>query len=106
MCPYNRVNGDFACENSYLLTDVLKKDWRFPGFVLSDWQGAHSTEKASKAGLDHEEPGEIFFGPEMKKAVVSRKASQAHPNDHVPPILAAPFPSADAADPPHQALPP
>jgi beta-glucosidase len=47
MCSYNRVNGDFACENKYLLTDVLKKDWNFPGFVLSDWGGTHSTEKAS-----------------------------------------------------------
>src|ERR1700685_4108374 len=46
MCSYNRVNGDFACENKYLLTDVLKKDWQFPGFVLSDWGGTHSPEKA------------------------------------------------------------
>ena len=57
MCSYNRVNGDYACENKYLLTDVLKKDWNFKGFVLSDWGGTHSTEKASAAGLDHEEPG-------------------------------------------------
>ena len=34
MCSYNRVNGDYACENKYLLTDVLKKDWKFPGFVF------------------------------------------------------------------------
>src|ERR1035438_2430362 len=47
MCSYNRVNDDFACENKWLLTDVLKKDWQFPGFVLSDWGGTHSTEKAS-----------------------------------------------------------
>ena len=47
MCSYNRVNGDFACENKYLLTDVLKKDWKFPGFVLSDWGGTHSDVKAS-----------------------------------------------------------
>src|SRR6202453_2852469 len=50
MCSYNRVNGDFSCENKWLLTDVLKKDWQFPGFVLSDWGGTHSTEKASAAG--------------------------------------------------------
>src|SRR6202167_961722 len=43
MCSYNRVGGDYACENKYLLTDVLKKDWNFPGFVVSDWQGTHST---------------------------------------------------------------
>src|SRR5271169_4861246 len=59
MCSYNGVNGDFACENKYLLTDVLKKDWKFEGFVLSDWGGTHSTVEASAAGLDNEEPGEF-----------------------------------------------
>src|ERR1700761_7773828 len=43
MCSYNAVNGDFACENKYLLTDVLKKEWAFKGFVVSDWGGTHST---------------------------------------------------------------
>ena len=52
MCAYNRVNGDYSCENKHLLTDILKKDWKFPGFVLSDWQATHSTVKASAAGLD------------------------------------------------------
>src|SRR5277367_4352686 len=56
MCSYNSVNGDFACENKYLLTDVLKKEWGFKGFVVSDWGGTHSTVKASAAGLDNEEP--------------------------------------------------
>ena len=69
MCSYNRVNTDFACENKYLLTDLLKKDWKFPGFVLSDWGGTHSTEKASAAGLDNEEPGSFFFGDKYKAAV-------------------------------------
>src|ERR1700684_1375615 len=50
MCSYNRVNGDYACENRHLLTDVLKKDWNFKGFVVSDWGGTHSTEKAWAAG--------------------------------------------------------
>jgi beta-glucosidase len=69
MCSYNRVNGEFACENSYLLTDVLKKDFQFRGFVLSDWGGTHSTVKASHSGLDLEEPHEIFFGDALKRAV-------------------------------------
>ncbi len=56
MCSYNAVNGDFACENKYLLTDVLKQNWKYPGFVVSDWGGTHSTVKASAAGLDNEEP--------------------------------------------------
>ncbi len=67
MCSYNAVNGDFACENKYLLTDVLKKDWAFKGFVLSDWGGTHSTIKASAAGLDNEEPMDDFFGESSKR---------------------------------------
>ncbi len=105
MCSYNRVNGDYACENQYLLTDVLKNAWHFPGFVLSDWQGAHSTVKASAAGLDHEQPGEIFFGPEMKKAVESGKISQAELNDHVHRILRSMFASGVVDDPPHKGVP-
>ena len=50
MCSYNAINGDYACENKYLLTEVLKKAWKFPGFVVSDWGGTHSTVKASAAG--------------------------------------------------------
>lgn len=91
MCSYNRVNGDFACENSYLLTDVLKKDFRFKGFVLSDWGGTHSTVKASHAGLDMEQPHQLFFGDALKKAVESGEVSQDEINDHVHRILRAIF---------------
>ena len=87
MCSYNRVNGDFACENSYLLTDVLKKDFKFKGFVLSDWGGTHSTAKASHAGLDMEQPGDGFFGDALKKAVESGEVSQDELNEHVHRIL-------------------
>jgi beta-glucosidase len=87
MCSYNRVNGDFACENTYLLTDVLRKDFHFPGFVVSDWGGTHSTAKASHAGLDQEQPGKGFFGDELKKAVDSGEVSQDEINDHVHRIL-------------------
>ena len=66
MCSYNAINGDFACENKYLLTDVLENDWKFPGFVVSDWGGTHSTVKASAAGLDNEEPMADFFGPKLE----------------------------------------
>src|SRR4029077_4332458 len=41
MCSYNRLDGIYACENKYLLTDLLKKDWNFKGFVVSDWGGTH-----------------------------------------------------------------
>ncbi len=104
MCSYNRVNGDYACENKHLLTDILKKDWKFPGFVLSDWQGTHSTQKASAAGLDHEEPGEIFYGPAYKKAVEAGKIPKAELDDHVQRILRSMFASGVVDDPPQKSV--
>ncbi len=91
MCSYNRVNGDFACENQYLLNEVLKKDWKFPGFVLSDWGGTHSTEKASAAGLDNEQPDSVFFGELYKEAVQAGRISTAELDDHVHRILRSMF---------------
>jgi beta-glucosidase len=93
MCSYNRVNGDFACENSYLLTDVLKKAFNFKGFVLSDWGGTHSAVKASHAGLDQEQPDKYFFGDTLKKAVESGEVSQDELNDHVHRIIRTIFAS-------------
>jgi len=93
MCSYNGINGDYACENHWLLTDVLKKEWNFPGFVLSDWAATHSTEKASAAGLDNEEPLDEFFGPKLKAAVESGKVPMAEFDDHVRRILYAYFAS-------------
>ncbi len=91
MCSYNRVNGDFACENQYLLNEVLKKDWKFPGFVLSDWGGTHSTEKASAAGLDNEQPGSFFFSDKFKAAVEAGAIPTAELDDHVHRILRSMF---------------
>jgi beta-glucosidase len=104
MCSYNRVNGDYACENKYLLTDVLKKDWTFKGFVVSDWQGTHSAAKASAAGLDHEEPGEIFYGDTMKKAVESGKVPKAELDEHVRRILRSMFATGVIDDPPGKSV--
>jgi beta-glucosidase len=91
MCSYNRVNGDFACENSYLLTDVLKKAFNFKGFVLSDWGGTHSAAKASHAGLDQEQPDKYFFGDALKRAVEDGDVSREEINDHVHRVLRAIF---------------
>ena len=99
MCSYNRLDGVYACENKYLLTDLLKRDWNFKGFVLSDWGGTHSTEKASAAGLDHEEPGWIFYGDDFKKAVESGKVPTTELDDHVHRILRAMFATGVIDDP-------
>jgi beta-glucosidase len=104
MCSYNRVNGDYACENSYLLTDVLKKEWKFKGFVVSDWGGTHSAAKASAAGLDHEEPGWIFYENELKNDVKSGKVSQSELDDHVHRILRSMFATGVIDDPPKKGV--
>jgi len=104
MCSYNRVNGDYACENRYLLNDVLKQAWGFKGFTLSDWQATHSTAKASAAGLDHEEPGEIFFGDAMKQAVQSGQVPMSELDDHVHRILRAMFACGVVDDPPQKSV--
>ena len=65
MCSYNRLNGEYACENSWLLTDILKTQWHFPGQIQSDWGATHTTAKAINAGLDEEEgsdAGPSYFG--------------------------------------------
>lgn len=56
MCSYNRVNGTFASENKFLLTDVLRKEWGFDGFVVSDWGAVNDRVAGIKAGLDLEMP--------------------------------------------------
>ena len=94
MCSYNRVNGDYACENSYLLTDVLKKAWGFKGFVLSDWWGTHSTVKAALAGLDQEMPGAPtgpHFGDALKAALEKGDVPMDRLNDMVHRILRTEF---------------
>ncbi len=104
MCSYNRVWGDYACENKYLLTDILKKDWNFKGFVLSDWGGTHSAAKASAAGLDHEEPGWVFYSDELKKDVESGTVPMAELDDHVHRILRAMFATGVIDDPPQRSV--
>jgi beta-glucosidase len=52
MCSYNLINGRWGCENDYLLNTVLKHDWGYKGFVMSDWGAVHSTVGAVNGGLD------------------------------------------------------
>ena len=104
MCSYNRVNGDYACENKYLLSDVLEKEWKFPGFVLSDWGGTHSTAKASAAGLDHEQPNEFFYGDALKKAVEAGQVPMSQVDEHVRRILRSMFATGVIDDPPRKSV--
>lgn len=56
MCSYNRINGTYACENTWLLTDVLRREWGFDGIVVTDWGAMHERVEALKAGLNLEMP--------------------------------------------------
>ena len=100
MCAYNRVNGDYSCENDYLLNQVLKRDLAFKGWVLSDWDGTHSTVRAAKNGLDMEQPGEDFFGAPLKKALESGEVPLSRLDDMVHRILRSMFAAGVIDNPP------
>jgi beta-glucosidase len=101
MCSYNLYEGDHSCENDYLLNEVLKKDFKFKGWVLSDWGGTHSTVKSALNGLDQEMPGDDgYFGEPLKKAVESGQVPMARLNDMVHRILRSMFAAGVVDDPP------
>ncbi|HEV7220634.1 MAG: beta-glucosidase family protein [Terriglobales bacterium] len=100
MCAYNKINGDYACENDYTLNQVLKKDFDFKGFVLSDWDGTHSTVKAALAGLDQEEPGGGYFGAPLKAAVENGEVPMSRLDDMVHRILRSMFAAGVIDNPP------
>jgi beta-glucosidase len=104
MCSYNRINGDYACENDYTLNKVLKGDWGFKGWVLSDWEGTHSTVKAALNGLDQEQPGSDFFGSALKKAIADGQVPQARLDDMVHRILRSMFAAGVVDHPPVDAV--
>jgi beta-glucosidase len=61
MCGFNKVNGDYACENHHLITDVLKGEWGYRGFVLSDFNAIHNAQKGAWAGTDLDMPSGLQF---------------------------------------------
>ncbi|WP_254063249.1 glycoside hydrolase family 3 protein [Rhodanobacter sp. L36] len=96
MCSYNLVNTVYACENDWLLNQVLKRDWAYPGFVMSDWGAVHSAGKAALAGLDQESAGDkfdkqVFFDKPLRAAVASGEVPQARIDDMAQRILRSVF---------------
>ncbi len=94
MCAYNEINGTYACENPWLLTDVLKSDWGYRGFVLSDWGAVHSTVASALAGLDQESAVQADRRPyfaALGKAIETGKVLQARLDDMAERILRSIF---------------
>jgi len=78
MGAYNRVNGTYACENTYALNEVLRGQWGFEGWVMTDWFANHpSGVYALTAGLDMEMPGEFAFGDSLKQAVLDEEIPES-----------------------------
>lgn len=70
MGAYNKFRGEQCCQNSHLLRDILKDDWGFQGFTISDFvQGVRNTAKAANGGLDIEMPAEHYYGKQLIDAV-------------------------------------
>src|SRR6266568_982499 len=68
MCAYSVVNGNFACNNSFLNNTVLRDEWGFPGFVTSDYAALHSTQGALQ-GTDMEQPFNTYYGTALQTAI-------------------------------------
>ncbi|ESQ76178.1 beta-glucosidase [Asticcacaulis sp. AC402] len=95
MCAYNRVNGFYACESNYLLNEVLKQDWGYKGYVMSDWGATHSTIPAANQGLDQQSGWAFdrsnYFEGALREAVNNGYVSQARIDDMAGRILWAMF---------------
>ena len=105
MCSYNRVNGVYACEDKFLLLDVLRRDWGYQGFVMSDWGAVHSTEALVK-GLDKKSGGNIdtklFFSKELEPKLADGTIPRAAVDTAVRRILRTLFASGLVDAPPAQ----
>ena len=95
MCAYNRVNGVYSCENEWLLNEVLKSDWGYKGFVMSDWGAVHSSIPAANAGLDQESgypfDASPYFADALKEAVEDGYVTAARLDDMTARILRSMF---------------
>ena len=95
MCAYNQVNGAYSCENEWLLNEVLKTDWSYPYFVMSDWGAVHSTVRSAMAGLDQELGEQLdtqnFFDGPLAQAIADGEVPKARLDDMAGRILTSVF---------------
>ncbi|MFP5106212.1 glycoside hydrolase family 3 C-terminal domain-containing protein [Neobacillus sp. C211] len=96
MCSYNKVNGEYASENEYLLNEILKDEWGFEGFVVSDWGAVNERAEGLAAGLELEMPSSNGIGDQkIVDAVKSGKLSEEKLNKAVERLLRIIFMAVD-----------
>jgi beta-glucosidase len=89
MGAYNRFRGDYLCENTYMMQNILRDEWGFKGIVISDWDAVHSTKKALEAGTDLEmgtnKPSfdEFYLAKPLLAAVKAGEVTEAEIDKHV-----------------------
>ena len=95
MCAYNQVNGSYSCENNWLLNEVLKTDWGYPYFVMSDWGAVHSTVRSAIACLDQESGEQLdtenFFAAPLSQAIADGAVPEGRLDDMARRILISIF---------------
>jgi len=96
MCSYNQINSTYACENDKTLNGILKVEFGFQGYVMSDWGATHSTTPAILSGLDVTMPGSLvpgtnssFFGTALISAVQNGSIPESRVDDMALRVLAA-----------------
>jgi beta-glucosidase len=88
MDSYNLTNGQHMTQNAYLNTDVVKKEWGYPGIIMSDWVATYDAVAAANGGLDLEMPSGRFMNrANLLPAIKAGKVSEATIDDHVRRIL-------------------
>jgi beta-glucosidase len=101
MCSYNRVNGIYTCENEFLLNQVLRRDWGYKGWVMSDWGAVHST--SIQAGLDQESGTSTqdkgYFGSMLREGLAAGRIAEADVDRSVLRILRSMYAQGVTADP-------
>lgn len=81
MCAYNKVGGTYACENEFLMRDVLRGDWQYSGWVMSDWGAVHSLKPSIDAGLDQQSPQDKDYFAGLSAAVRAGEIAPARVRD-------------------------
>lgn len=82
LAAYNKVNGQWCAEQHHVMTEIVKGEWGYPGLIMSDWFGTHSTGPTINAGLDLEMPGPArFLGAKVAEAVEAGEVAQDRVDD-------------------------